>query len=82
MELDVHQQALQSNQHLLDNQSHVTSTILQATQQQLESAKDIAASTARAAAEGAVMAAMKQQPTVPSYTYDTDFESPTYQPDR
>ena len=55
-------------QQLLDSQS---TAIANATQQQLDSAKEMAVSVAKAASEGAVLAALKQTPSI---QYENDFE--------
>ena len=65
-------------QQLLDSQSTMTSAILVATEKQLQSTQDMAEGVAKAAAQGAVLAALKkpQSSTTPNISYRSDFEEP------
>ena len=64
------------SQQLLETQSTVASAIVKATEKQFQSAQEMAVGVAKAAAEGAVLAALKdKQPTTPTVSsYRSDFE--------
>lgn len=67
----------------MDSCAQLTTNVIEATQQQMKSAQNMAEGVAKVAAESAVMAAMKQAPPpVSTIAYESDFESSYYQPDR
>ena len=67
----------------MDSYAQLTTAVVEATQQQIKSAQNIAENVAKVAAESAVMAVMKQAPPpVSTIGYESDFESSHYQPDR
>ena len=58
MQEDARQRALEASRKLAEAQSHTATTVLQASQQQMQAAQDLAVNVATAATEKAVQTAL------------------------